>query len=107
MMAARRGDSGLVLLDAVLVKRLSEESSDLRRLADFDIVAVQHEYRLAVPEERHGGRGGRDGRQFLANPRYCVDIAAGEDRCRQIRTGGMLERHADSRAGFAGRTTAN
>ncbi len=49
-----RGGSGLILFDAVLIERLGEESCDLGCLAGLDVVAMEHENRLAVAEQGHG-----------------------------------------------------
>jgi hypothetical protein len=40
---------------AELVKHFREDTGDLRRLAAFDLAAVQHVDRLAVLEQGHGG----------------------------------------------------
>jgi len=100
--------SGRLLLrgDAVLVERFSEELRDFRRLAALDLVAVQHEDRPAIPEERHGRRGwGEAGEQF-SDPCHGLQVCPCKDGRGGVWSNVMRQRDPDGRPRFPGRAPA-
>ena len=75
---ARQREALLLRRDAVLIESLGQELGDFRRIAAFNLIAMQHEHRLSVAKQRHGRRRRRNSRQQFANPGDGFQIRAGK-----------------------------
>lgn len=68
----------LLCRNAELIEGIRQHFSDLRRLAAFNLEAMQGEDGLAVPKKRDGGGRRRHTGQQFADPGDRLNIRAGE-----------------------------
>src|ERR1700744_3377790 len=92
---------------AETIEDFGKNAGDFGSFASFDFAPMEHEDGLAVLEERHGGRGGREVGEARAEVGDGGFVSAGEDGGNLGGSGGVLEGDADAGASFAGGASAD